>query len=64
MLWPKKDSYKEFDNEKKFMRIETGLDIFVPKSCWIRSAAVTQLLPSSEDELFPSLRLLKSIVSY
>ena len=22
MLWPKKNSYKEFDNEKKFLRIE------------------------------------------
>ena len=22
MLWPKKKSYKEFDNEKKFLRIE------------------------------------------
>ena len=34
MLWPKKDSYKEFDNaEKNFMRLETGLDIFVPRSC-------------------------------
>ena len=34
MLCPKKDSYKEFDNaEKNFMRLETGLDIFVPRSC-------------------------------
>ena len=22
MLWPKKISYKEFDNEKKFLRLE------------------------------------------
>ena len=22
MLWPKKNSYKEFDNEKKFLRLE------------------------------------------
>ena len=22
MLWPKKNSYNEFDNEKKFMRLE------------------------------------------
>ena len=22
MLWPKKNSYKEFDNEKKFPRLE------------------------------------------
>ena len=24
MLWPKKDSYKEFDNEKKFLRLENS----------------------------------------
>ena len=24
MLWPKKSSYKEFDNEKKFMRLENS----------------------------------------
>ena len=24
MLWPKKTSYKEFDNEKKFMRLENS----------------------------------------
>ena len=24
MLWPKKNSYKEFDNEKKFMRLENS----------------------------------------
>ena len=24
MLWPKKDSYKEFDNEKKFLRVENS----------------------------------------
>ena len=23
MQWPKKNSYKEFDNEKKFLRLET-----------------------------------------
>ena len=22
MLWPKKNSYQEFDNEKKFLRLE------------------------------------------
>ena len=22
MLWPKKNSYKEFDNEKKFLRLK------------------------------------------
>ena len=22
MLWPEKNSYKEFDNEKKFLRLE------------------------------------------
>ena len=22
MLWPKENSYKEFDNEKKFLRLE------------------------------------------
>ena len=22
MLWPKKNSYKEYDNEKKFLRLE------------------------------------------
>ena len=25
MLWPKKNSYKEFDKEKKFLRIENSL---------------------------------------
>ena len=25
MLWPKKSSYKESDNEKKFLRIEISL---------------------------------------
>ena len=24
MLWPKKNSYKEFDNEKKFPRLENS----------------------------------------
>ena len=24
MLWPKKKSYKEFDNEKKFLRLENS----------------------------------------
>ena len=24
MLWPKKNSYKEFDNEKKFLRLENS----------------------------------------
>ena len=24
MLWPKKNSYKEFDNEKKFLRVENS----------------------------------------
>ena len=25
MLWPKKNAYKEFDNEKKFLRLENSL---------------------------------------
>ena len=25
MLWSKKNSYKEFDNEKKFLRVENSL---------------------------------------
>ena len=25
MLWPRKNSYKEFDNEKKFLRLENSL---------------------------------------
>ena len=25
MLWPKKNSYKEFDNEKEFLRLENSL---------------------------------------
>ena len=25
MLWPKKNSYKGFDNEKKFLRLENPL---------------------------------------
>ena len=24
MLWPKKNSYKEFDNEKRFLRLENS----------------------------------------
>ena len=24
MLWPKKKSYKEYDNEKKFLRLENS----------------------------------------
>ena len=24
MLWPKKNSYNEFDNEKKFLRLENS----------------------------------------
>ena len=24
MLWPKKNSYQEFDNEKKFLRLENS----------------------------------------
>ena len=24
MLWPKKNAYKEFDNEKKFLRLENS----------------------------------------
>ena len=24
MLWPKKNSYKEFDNEKKFLRLKNS----------------------------------------
>ena len=24
MLWPKKNSYEEFDNEKKFLRLENS----------------------------------------
>ena len=24
MLWPKKNSYKEYDNEKKFLRLENS----------------------------------------
>ena len=24
MLWPKKNLYKEFDNEKKFLRLENS----------------------------------------
>ena len=24
MLWPKKNSYKEFDNEKKFLQLKTS----------------------------------------
>ena len=24
MLWPKKNSYKEFDNKKKFLRLENS----------------------------------------
>ena len=24
MLWPKKNSYKEFDNDKKFLRLENS----------------------------------------
>ena len=24
MLWPKKNSYKEFDNEEKFLRLENS----------------------------------------
>ena len=24
MLWPKKNSYKEFDNEKEFLRLENS----------------------------------------
>ena len=24
MLWPKKNSYKDFDNEKKFLRLENS----------------------------------------
>ena len=24
MVWPKKNSYKEFDNEKKFLRLENS----------------------------------------
>ena len=24
MLWPKKNSYKEFDNEKQFLRLENS----------------------------------------
>ena len=24
MLWPKKNSYEEFDNEKKFLRVENS----------------------------------------
>ena len=24
MLWPKKNSYKEFDDEKKFLRLENS----------------------------------------
>ena len=27
MLWPKKNSYKEFDNEKKFMRLENSFPL-------------------------------------
>ena len=27
MLWPKKNSYKEFDNEKKFLRLENCLPL-------------------------------------
>ena len=40
MLWPKKNSYKEFDNEKKFLRIEnppTTSKTFLmvrPLTCW------------------------------
>ena len=25
MLWPKKNSYKKFDNEKKFLRLKNSL---------------------------------------
>ena len=25
MLWPKRNSYEEFDNEKKFLRLENSL---------------------------------------
>ena len=28
MLWPKKNSYKEFGNEKKFLRLENSPPFF------------------------------------
>ena len=28
MLWPKKNSYKEFDNEKKFLLLEKHPELF------------------------------------
>ena len=29
MLWPKKNAYKEFDNEKKFLRLENFFSFFL-----------------------------------
>ena len=39
MLWPKKNSYKEFDNEKKILRLENSLPppitfLMVIRSCY------------------------------
>ena len=36
MLWPKKNSYKEFDNEKNFLRLENSCTPSNPKkySCY------------------------------
>ena len=30
MLWPKKNSYKEFDEEKKFLRLENSPNLPPP----------------------------------
>ena len=44
MLWPKKNSYKEFDNEKKFLRLENSSPpphnfsngpSLTENSCWV-----------------------------
>ena len=36
MLWPKKNSYKEFDNEKKFLQLENSFCNFCnsPSLIW------------------------------
>ena len=45
MLWPKKNSYKEFDNEKKFLQLENSPP---PPITFLMVRPLIKLLPDSK----------------
>ena len=58
MLWPKKNSYKEFDNEKKFLRLENSPP---PPISFLMVRPLAKPLPKYAKSILPvDTRLSKS----